>query len=53
MATKEIQKFDSATFLASVGIGRSTEKYPRRKTVFRQGDDADAVFYNKVASRQQ
>jgi CRP-like cAMP-binding protein len=45
MANKKIQQFDSGIFLASVGTGRSTEKYPRRKTIFRQGDGADAVFY--------
>ncbi len=45
MARKVIRKFDSETFLASVGIGRATEKYARRKTIFRQGDGADAVFY--------
>jgi CRP-like cAMP-binding protein len=42
---KVIQKFDSETFLASVGNGRSSEKYSRRKNIFRQGDGADAVFY--------
>jgi CRP-like cAMP-binding protein len=45
MANKKIKRFDSETFLASVGIGRSAEKYPKKKTVFRQGDGADAVFY--------
>ncbi len=41
--SKAVQKFDS--FLASVGIGRSTEKFQRGRAVFRQGDGADAVFY--------
>ena len=36
--------FDAAQFL-SVGAGRSTVKYQANKSVFRQGDPADAVFY--------
>ncbi len=43
--SKAVQKFDSESFLASVGIGRSTEKFQRGRAVFRQGDGADAVFY--------
>ena len=45
MPNKSSRAFDSGSFLASVGIGRSTEIYPRKKAVFRQGDCADAVFY--------
>jgi CRP/FNR family cyclic AMP-dependent transcriptional regulator len=37
--------FDAWSFLASVGAGRSTVKYPPMATVFRQGDPAGAVFY--------
>jgi CRP-like cAMP-binding protein len=40
-----IPGFDAKKFLASVGAGRSTTKYPANKTVFRQGDPANAVFY--------
>ena len=45
MANTKPVKFNPATFLTSVGMGRTAEQYPRRKTIFRQGDDADAVFY--------
>src|ERR1700682_4820280 len=38
-------KFDARTFLSTIGTGRTTVKYPRKKLVFRQGDPADAVFY--------
>jgi CRP/FNR family transcriptional regulator, cyclic AMP receptor protein len=38
-------KFDAEAFLASVGTGRTAERYQRKKIVFRQGDSADAVFY--------
>jgi CRP/FNR family cyclic AMP-dependent transcriptional regulator len=41
----EALKFDVKSFLSSVGSGRSTEKYQRKKIIFRQGDPADAVFY--------
>jgi CRP/FNR family cyclic AMP-dependent transcriptional regulator len=41
----KIPKFDAKAFLSSVGAGKTTVKYARKKTVFRQGDPADAVFY--------
>ena len=41
----EVPKFDVKSFLSSVGSGRSTEKYQRKKFIFRQGDPADGVFY--------
>jgi CRP/FNR family transcriptional regulator, cyclic AMP receptor protein len=37
--------FDAKTFLSTVGPGRTTEKYQRKKAVFQQGDPADAIFY--------
>jgi CRP/FNR family cyclic AMP-dependent transcriptional regulator len=40
-----VPAFDAQAFLASVGAGRTTRKYPAKKTIFRQGDPADAVFY--------
>ena len=43
--TSKAQPFDPQPFLASVGTGRSTVKCRRGKTIFRQGDPADAVFY--------
>jgi|SRR5579871_270841 len=41
----KIPKFNAETFLSSVGAGKATLKYPRKKTVFQQGDPADSVFY--------
>jgi CRP/FNR family transcriptional regulator, cyclic AMP receptor protein len=41
----EAPKFDVKSFLSSVGSGRSTEKYQRKKFIFRQGDPADGIFY--------
>jgi CRP-like cAMP-binding protein len=40
-----VPQFDGQAFLMSVGAGRSTSKYPARKSIFQQGDPADAVFY--------
>lgn len=45
MATKRKKSFNSETFLAECGEGRTIEKYRRHQAVFSQGDYADAVFY--------
>ena len=37
--------FEAAGFLTSVGTGRSTTRYQANKSIFRQGDPADGVFY--------
>ena len=45
MTSKKILQFDPQPFLASVGAGKTVVRYQRDKTIFRQGDAADAVFY--------
>jgi CRP/FNR family transcriptional regulator, cyclic AMP receptor protein len=40
-----VPPFDAHAFLMSVGAGRSTKKYKPHKSIFRQGEPADAVFY--------
>ena len=45
MKRKAKLPFDPQEFLAKVNGGRSISDYPKDKTVFRQGDPADAVFY--------
>jgi CRP/FNR family cyclic AMP-dependent transcriptional regulator len=40
-----VARFDARTFLTSAGAGRSTINYRARKTISRQGDAANAVFY--------
>jgi CRP-like cAMP-binding protein len=42
---KKTPSFDPGTFLAAARIGRTKEKYKRGQAIFRQGDDADAVYY--------
>jgi CRP-like cAMP-binding protein len=45
MATKRRPSFDTKSFLARVGDGRSIGKYLKNQIVFSQGDPGDAVFY--------
>ena len=45
MATKRRATFDTKSFLARVGEGRSIGKYRKSQVVFSQGDAGDAVFY--------
>jgi len=45
MATKRRRSFDTKSFLARVGNGRSIGKYRKGHVVFSQGDPGDAVFY--------
>jgi CRP-like cAMP-binding protein len=44
-ATKKNRDFDPNTFLATVGEGRTMVTVAKKKTIFTQGDDADAIFY--------
>jgi CRP-like cAMP-binding protein len=41
----EALRFDAQSFLATVGAGRTIEKYHPEQPIFLQGDPADAVFY--------
>ena len=42
--------FDPRKFLATIGEGRKVVAFPKKQTIFAQGDAADAVFY--IQSRQ-
>jgi CRP/FNR family cyclic AMP-dependent transcriptional regulator len=44
-ASKKTRTFNPAIFLATIGEGRRTLAVSRRKSIFVQGDEADAVFY--------
>ena len=37
--------FDPKSFLATIGAGRKVVAFPKKETVFTQGDAADSVFY--------
>jgi len=42
---KNNHDFDPKKFLATIGEGRKVVAFPRKQTIFAQGDPADAVFY--------
>jgi CRP-like cAMP-binding protein len=44
-ATKKRSKFETKTFLSTVNGGRKIEAFPKKQTIFAQGDSSDAVFY--------
>ena len=45
VAAKKLAKFDSKTFLSTMDGGRKIEAFPKKQTIFAQGDSSDAVFY--------
>jgi CRP-like cAMP-binding protein len=45
-ASKKLIKFDAKTFLSTIdGGGRKIVAFPKKQTIFVQGDSSDAVFY--------
>src|ERR1700756_5073678 len=44
MANKK-REFDPNTFLATIGAGRKILAVPKKRSIFTQGEVADAVFY--------
>jgi CRP/FNR family transcriptional regulator, cyclic AMP receptor protein len=45
LASKNRREFKPQAFLATIGEGRKAMLFPKKQTVFAQGDPADAVFY--------
>ena len=45
MLAKNNRDFDPKKFLATIGEGRKAVAFPKKQTIFAQGDAADAVFY--------
>jgi CRP-like cAMP-binding protein len=45
LKSEKVSKFDSATFLANAGLGRTIVELKPNETFFCQGDAADSVFY--------
>src|ERR1035438_4751518 len=39
------REFDPKKFLATIGAGRKVVTFPKKQTIFTQGDAADSVFY--------
>jgi CRP/FNR family cyclic AMP-dependent transcriptional regulator len=44
-AAAKRRKFDTQTFLSSIDGGRTISAFPKKQTIFAQGDSSDAVFY--------
>jgi CRP/FNR family cyclic AMP-dependent transcriptional regulator len=44
-AAKKMRDFDPHAFLATIGEGREFVLFPKKQTIFTQGDPTDAVFY--------
>jgi CRP-like cAMP-binding protein len=44
---KKLSKFNPTTFLSTMDGGRKIEAFPKKQTIFAQGDSSDAVFYIK------
>jgi CRP/FNR family cyclic AMP-dependent transcriptional regulator len=42
---KKERAFDPKKFLATIGEGRKVVIFPKKQTIFTQGDAADAIFY--------
>src|SRR6201984_1815291 len=42
---KKSREFDPEALLATIGEGRKAMLFPKKHTIFAQGDPADAVFY--------
>jgi CRP/FNR family transcriptional regulator, cyclic AMP receptor protein len=45
VAAKRRSKFDPKTFLSTIDGGRKSAAFPKKHTIFVQGDSSDAVFY--------
>src|SRR5271166_1615289 len=45
VAAKKLIKFDSRTFLSTISGGRKIAAFPKKQTIFVQGDSSEAVFY--------
>jgi CRP/FNR family cyclic AMP-dependent transcriptional regulator len=43
--TDKTRDFDPRKFLATIGEGRKVVAFLKKKTIFTQGDEADAIFY--------
>jgi CRP/FNR family transcriptional regulator, cyclic AMP receptor protein len=45
VATKKLGKFDPKKFLSTIDGGRKIATFPKKQTIFIQGDSSDAAFY--------
>jgi CRP/FNR family cyclic AMP-dependent transcriptional regulator len=45
VAAKKLKQFDPKTFLSTIERGRKIVAFPKKRTIFTQGDPSDSVFY--------
>jgi CRP/FNR family transcriptional regulator, cyclic AMP receptor protein len=45
LTSKNAREFDAHAFLATIGEGRRAILFPKKQTIFAQGEPSDAVFY--------
>ena len=45
LTSKNGREFDAHAFLATIGEGRKAVLFPKKQTIFAQGEPSDAVFY--------
>ena len=45
VSAKRLSKFDPKAFLSTIDGGRKIAAFPKKQTIFVQGDSSDAVFY--------
>jgi CRP/FNR family transcriptional regulator, cyclic AMP receptor protein len=45
VAGKKLSRFDPKTFLSTMDGGRKIAAFPKKQSIFVQGDPSDAVFY--------
>jgi CRP/FNR family cyclic AMP-dependent transcriptional regulator len=45
VAAKKLKQFDPKTFLSTIERGRKIVAFPKKQTIFTQGDPSDSVFY--------
>src|ERR1700720_4456064 len=48
VVAKKLGKFYPKTFLSTINGGRKIVAFPKKQTIFGQGDPSDAVFYIKA-----
>ena len=45
VAAKKAGKFNTKAFLSTINGGRKIEAFPKKQTIFAQGDPSDSIFY--------
>src|SRR5260221_14775956 len=49
---KKSREFEPEALLATIGEGRKAMLFPKKRTIFAQGNPADAVFYLQAGKKK-